>query len=202
MIVEASNVLSTALLRTTRELFSMYLHEHGPVLSILNRIRKLRKLMTFRKKAARVLAACFVAHALLVSTHLGEFWPLSIYPMFSSAGNPWTRALVMEIPPEVPADELWKSATIDKLPGRVYPVGEHGIFQNDLSNFVSKTKEWTEDYQRGLQAMFRGRVAEHERLMVYSVVGEQSGGGVQVTARPLMLLEGDEATMAEGLDAE
>src|SRR5690625_7617308 len=107
----------------------------------------------------------------------------------------------MEIAPSVPADELWKSATIDKLPGRVYPVGEHGIFQNDLSNFVSKTKEWTEDYQRGLQAMFRGRVAEHERLMVYSVVGEQSGGGGQVTARPLVLRGGGEATRAEGRDA-
>ncbi len=158
--------------------------------------------MTFRTKAARVLAACFVAHALLVSTHLGEFWPLSIYPMFSSAGNPWTRALVMEIPPEVPAEELWTSDTVDNLPGRVYPVGEHGIFQNDLSNFVSKTEEWTEDHQSGLRAMFRGRVAKDERLMIYSVTGEQSGGGVRVTAHPLMLLKGDEATMAEGLVAE
>ena len=156
--------------------------------------------MTFRKKAARVLAGFFVAHALLVSTHLGEFWPMSIYPMFSTAGNPWTRALVMELPPDVPSDELWQSGAVDELPGRVYPVGEHGVFQNDLSNFVSKTEEWTEDYVNGLRAMFRGRVAEGDRLMIYSVVGELTGSGVRVRAHPLMLLAGDEATLAEGLE--
>lgn len=33
-----------------------------------------------------------VVYGLLVAIHLGEFWPFSIYPMFSQTGNPWTGA--------------------------------------------------------------------------------------------------------------
>src|SRR5690554_3371848 len=95
---------------------------------------------TARRRAVRVLASFFVAYALLVSTHLGEFWPFSIYPMFSSAGNPWTRAIAHEIPPEVEGEALWMSAPIDELPGAVFPLSRHGIFQNDLANYASKTE--------------------------------------------------------------
>ena len=55
--------------------------------------------MTFRRKALRITLGTLIVYALLVATHLGEFWPFSIYPMFSQAGNPWSRAVVREMPP-------------------------------------------------------------------------------------------------------
>ena len=44
--------------------------------------------MQHAKKAGCLLVSLFMLQTLLVSTHLGEFWPFSIYPMFSRGGHP------------------------------------------------------------------------------------------------------------------
>ena len=46
----------------------------------------------------RLLLGAFWISGALLATNLGEFWPFSIYPMFSKAGGEWTRAVVLEIP--------------------------------------------------------------------------------------------------------
>src|SRR5690625_1138715 len=57
-------------------------------------------------KALKILGVLFLVHAILVSTHEGEFWPFSIYPMFSQAGNPWARAMVLDVT-DLEESELW-----------------------------------------------------------------------------------------------
>jgi hypothetical protein len=45
----------------------------------------------------KVIGIILLIYAVLVASHEGEFWPFSIYPMFSQAGNPWTRAMVIDV---------------------------------------------------------------------------------------------------------
>src|SRR5262245_41465505 len=68
------------------------------------------------RRAALALAGVSLAHALLAATHGGEFWPFSIYPMFSQAGRSWARALVVEAQPnDLP--QLAAQYRLDDLPG-------------------------------------------------------------------------------------
>ena len=53
--------------------------------------------MNFIQKSVRITLISFIIYGALVATHEGEYWPFSIYPMFSKAGNPWTRAIVRDV---------------------------------------------------------------------------------------------------------
>lgn len=143
-------------------------------------------------KAIRLLLSLLLVYAVLVSTHLGEFWPFSIFPMFSKAGNPWTRALVREVPP---SDTLrWEAVyELDKLPGEPFAMNQVGINTNDLANFVSKNKQWSRDKIGGMRSYFRSRL-DDQAFIVYKVQGRLSSAGgdsVIVEYMPLLLMKPD-----------
>lgn len=143
------------------------------------------------RKGKRILFATLLVYALLVATHRGEFWPFSIYPMFSSAGQPWTRALVREIPPVTAVD--WNDKQKTELPGRVFAMDRVGINQNDLANFISKNEEWSADQIAGLRKYFDDKLEQHN-LMIYKVRGVLTGrdeDSVRVTYIPFILLRSD-----------
>ena len=146
--------------------------------------------MTFRRKALRITLGTLIVYALLVATHLGEFWPFSIYPMFSQAGNPWSRAVVREMPPgtdQIPQDTV----AFADLPGNPYPLVPQGINQNDVANYVSKTDRWTPNRQQGLRNMFAKSRQLPNPLLVMKVRGELTGDSVAVQAAPVMLITPD-----------
>lgn len=122
------------------------------------------------RRASRGLLVTFLIYTVLVAAHLGEFWPFSIYPMFSKGGNPWSRAVVREVPPDWPAD--WRSYSATDLPGDAYPLLEYGVDPIDLSNFVSKTKEWSPERVEGLRRMFYSDDFDEEQLLVMRVNGK------------------------------
>lgn len=153
-----------------------------------------------QRQAVRVLAGLFIIYGTLVATHEGEFWPFSIFPMFSTAGQPWVRAIVHELPPDLEDDAVWQPGTPEELPGKVVPLVEHGLFQNDLANYVSKTPTWTPERLEGIRAMFEGRIASDERMMIYYVRGELQPDGVDVRAWPLILLSGSEVELVPGFE--
>lgn len=104
-----------------------------------------------QKKAKKAIWAVLLICALTVVTHLGEFWPFSIYPMFSQAGNPWSRSLVREVAPD---DSIsWRTVPLDSLPGVPYGVASGGVDAIDLANFVSKIKTWDTDRVAALKLM-------------------------------------------------
>lgn len=143
------------------------------------------------RKGKRILFATLLVYALLVATHHGEFWPFSVYPMFSSAGQPWTRALVREIPPGTAVD--WHDKQKAELPGRVFAMNRVGINQNDLANFISKNEEWSADQIAGLRKYFDDKLEQHN-LMIYKVRGALTGrdeDSVRVTYIPFILLRSD-----------
>ena len=149
--------------------------------------------MSPTRTSLRLLLGTFVVYAVLCATHLGEFWPFSIYPMFSQAGKPWTRALVREVPPDLPDRLLWQPTRLEALPGQPFALQERGISQNDVANYVARTETWDAARRRGLQVLFAADSLRDRRLLVLKMQGALSGpgGSVAVTATPVLLMTPD-----------
>ncbi|MGM0706620.1 MAG: hypothetical protein ACQETP_11950 [Bacteroidota bacterium] len=127
---------------------------------------------SFRRRARRTLLGTLLVYALLVATHLGEFWPFSIYPMFSQGGNDWSRAVVRTVPDTL--DPVWETTTeAEQLPGTGFPLTEYGIDPIDLSNYVSKTEAWTLSRTAGLRTMF-GQETDQHTFLVMRVNGQMT----------------------------
>lgn len=149
------------------------------------------------RRSLLLLGGTFLVYALLVATHLGEFWPFSIYPMFSQGGHPWSRAVVLDVSDEAAID--WAERDVDALPGTPYPLLPNGIDPIDLANFVSKTTTWDADRLAGLQRMFYDQL-DDRRLLVVRVDGHiDERDSVVVRFRPTALLAQDTAYVAPAL---
>ena len=158
--------------------------------------------MWSKARAARVLALSLAAYVVLVATNEGEFWPASIYPMFSVAGRPWTRALVRDVA-TVPAAARWRVTDLGGLPGRPVVLPEIGIDPIDFANFLSKTRIWDEDRVTGLRSLFTEDLLRTRQLMVYKVRGHLAAGdSVVVEATPFLLLTGQETARNPELPPE
>ncbi len=112
-----------------------------------------------------------MVYAALVATHYGEFWPFSIYPMFSQGGSDWSRTVVREI--EDVDDVKWAPTAVSELPGVAYPLTPNGVDPIDLASFISKTHVWDEDRKLGLQSTFLPVIGD-KRLLVFKVDGRIS----------------------------
>lgn len=157
--------------------------------------------MDYKSKSIRLLGVIFISVGILLSTHLGEFWPFSIYPMFSTAGNPWERAIVRDVS-NFPDNEIWQTVQHrDDLPGNTFALNEIGINQNDVSNFLSKIEIWDERSIRGLRHLFRNELSDRD-LVLMSVVGSftENRDSVIITYTPLMLMKSDTTIFNETLD--
>lgn len=150
--------------------------------------------MSFRTKARRLLLGTLAVYALLVATHLGEFWPFSIYPMFSQGGNAWSRAIVRDVSAARAGGEGVRWQPVERagrLPGEPFPLLRYGIDPIDLANFVSKTKTWDADRLGGLRTMFHDHVGQRD-LLVMRVNGRLTeGDSVVVEYVPYVLLRAD-----------
>lgn len=145
----------------------------------------------FQQKSLRVLFIVFIVYGVLVATHKGEFWPFSIYPMFSKAGNPWTRALVRDVT-EVPDSLLWEVYNLNNLAGEPVSMASIGVDQIDYSNFVSKTKQWDEQRIGALRYMLGEKNFNEKRWMIMKVKGALVGDdSVHVQIIPHLLFVAD-----------
>ena len=140
--------------------------------------------------ALRGLALLFgtaLAHAGLVATHGGEFWPFSLYPMFSRAGRPWTRALVRRVPPESLL-RLQRVYSLAALPGEPLALDAIGIPQNDLSSIVQRAEVPRADDRAAALALFRDLPCQSGPFVVFSVSGALTADAVVETAVPVLTL--------------
>jgi hypothetical protein len=143
--------------------------------------------MPVYRKAKRIVLITVVVYALLVATHLGEFWPFSIYPMFSRGGHPWSRALVRDVTGETDAVP-WTPVEKAELPGKPYALVPNGIDQIDLANFVSKTQHWDANRVAGLERMFHDQL-EGRLLLIMRADGHiDEDDSVRVLFIPYALL--------------
>ncbi len=145
----------------------------------------------FRSRALKILAGVFVVYGILVASHKGEFWPFSIYPMFSKAGQPWTRAIVRDVS-NTPDDVRWQTTQLDSIRGDAVALRTTGVDQIDFSNFVSKTDNWTEKRKQALITMFDPSNIGDETWMIHKVNGRLIGkDSVTVEAVPFLMVTRD-----------
>ncbi len=131
--------------------------------------------MDTQRKAFRLFITIFLIYGFLVATHEGEFWPYSIYPMFSQAGKTWTRSMVRDVT-EIPQADITGErnvTSLEKLPGKPFAMNEVGINQNDISNFIEKTEDWNDTKKRGMRKLFETELEKRD-LMIYKVQGRLS----------------------------
>lgn len=143
------------------------------------------------KQYKRIIGIVLVINILLVSTHEGEFWPFSIFPMFSQAGQPWSRGVVENVQDTTRAD-LWETKPISKIEDRVLPLQEYGIHEIDFANYISKTDNWTDKRINGLRSTFQ--IEEHpgQMWMATRVVGSiTDGDSVAIQSIPMFLFTAD-----------
>jgi len=139
-------------------------------------------------RATKALIGVAIAHALLAATHGGEFWPFSIYPMFSKAGRPWARALVIEASPSPLGQQLDAQYWLDDLPGAPLGLEALGIPQNDLSSLVQRADHWGAPEIAALKRLFGSLPCQHA-LIVLVVRGMLAEGAVQYAATPVGALQ-------------
>ncbi|MDX1640085.1 MAG: hypothetical protein R3220_00205 [Balneolaceae bacterium] len=152
------------------------------------------------KRGMKIIGIILLFYAILVGTHEGEFWPFSVYPMFSQAGNPWTRAIVLDVS-ELPDDEIWKPRTLEDVSANPVPIGSYGVDQIDFSNFISKTDNWTAQRRNALRHMFGPENIGSGRWMASKAHGELVGpDSVVVMIQPFLLVTADSVYMNPMLD--
>lgn len=150
-------------------------------------------------RGMKIIGIILIFYGVLVGTHKGEFWPFSIYPMFSQAGNPWTRAIVLDVT-NVPDDEIWQPQPLDSLTAEPVPIGSYGIDQIDFSNFISKTENWTDQRRNALRTMFSPEVGS-SRWMASKAHGKLVGpDSVVVIIQPFLLVTADSVYLNPELD--
>ena len=139
-----------------------------------------------------------MVYGLLVATHLGEFWPFSIYPMFSQAGNPWKRAIVQDVT-QTEVDSLWKVTDKNSLPGKTVALNELNVNTNDIANYLSKTEIWTEKKQSGVRKLLKTKVSK-SNLLVYQAYGFLSDNDKpKVEFKPYLYLTADTTLLNNNL---
>lgn len=145
----------------------------------------------FKQRAFKILMGIFVVYGILVATHKGEFWPFSIYPMFSQAGNPWTRAIVSNVT-STPDSLVWKTTDLEHVQGSKVALRTVGVDQIDFSNYISKTKQWDTNRKNALIRMFGSSNLGDARWVISKVRGhltEQDSVIVEVV--PFLLVKRD-----------
>ncbi len=156
----------------------------------------------FNKRGMKVLGITLLIYAILVAPHEGEFWPFSIYPMFSQAGNPWTRAMVLDVTDQT-EEERWEQRLLQERTADAIPVGSYGVDQIDFSNFVVKTENWTESRRNALITMFGSENIEGKQWMVSKVRGELIGqDSVAIEIRPFIMITADTTYLNPNLPDE
>jgi hypothetical protein len=152
------------------------------------------------KRGMKLIGISLLIYAVLVATHEGEFWPFSIYPMFSQAGNPWTRAMVLDVT-DVPDEFLWEVQSTDQKTGKPVSMREIGVDQIDYSNFISKTDNWTESRRDAVRLMFGPENIGNSEWMAAKVHGKMIGAdSVAVAIQPFLLVTADSVYMNPLLD--
>ncbi len=150
----------------------------------------------------RITLITFLLSGILLATHEGEYWPFSIYPMFSKAGNPWTRAIVTDVS-NVDSASVWQTTSLNEINGTVESILDAGVDQIDFSNFVSKTKNWDEKRVQALRTMLGEQHFRNEDWMIFKVRGQMVGDdSVTVQVTPYLLFKSDTTLFNPNLSNE
>ena len=138
-----------------------------------------------------ILLAALALNVLLVATHEGEFWPFSIFPMFSQAGNPWSRGVLERIENKTDTT-IWNTKPVSEIEHRIVSLDSIGVDAIDYANFVSKTEDWNHKRISALRDLLNIGEYPNARWMATRVNGYLTeNDSVIVEAIPLFLFTQD-----------
>jgi len=149
-------------------------------------------------KSVRIILVTFLVYILLVATHKGEFWPFSIYPMFSQAGNPWKRAIVRDVS-NYEQKDLWKVTKQKNLAGEPVALDNLNINTNDIANYLSKTDVWTEGKISGVRKLFSEELASRNLLLLQATGYLTPEDSVKVEFIPFIYISKDTTILNSNL---
>lgn len=142
-------------------------------------------------KYKKILFWVMLVNILLVASHEGEFWPFSIFPMFSQAGNEWSRGVVEQVSDSTRAD-LWQTKSIKEIEGRILPLKDYGIHEIDFANYITKTKVWNDKRLNGMRSTFQINQYPGEMWLATKVQGYMNEeDSVVIEAIPMFLFTAD-----------
>lgn len=141
------------------------------------------------KKAKLIFFVVFGIQAVLLITHKGEFWPFSIYPMFSQAGKPWTKTLIRTFDTS-PSDVVLtkKIYNPNNLPGEQLNLSSIHVNQNDIANYFAKQKTWNSENLRVFHNFFKNKT-NNKYFIVYKVTGQLKGDDVLTEYTPYIKMD-------------
>jgi hypothetical protein len=143
------------------------------------------------RRALLAAGATLLVYTVSVATHEGEFWPFSIFPMFSGAGKPWRRALMLEVP-DLDQTPGWGPWTLDQLPGKPFPTHAADVSTNDLSKFVQLTQKWSDERTRALRKLYASALEQGRNLLLLRADGKKSSeGALSIALTGLVRLNND-----------
>ncbi len=86
---------------------------------------------------------------------------------------------------------LWEPTSRDQILGLPFAVEPTGINQNDVANFVSKSRDWTPRRTAALRKLFHTNLADRS-LLIYRVTGELSEDrSISVRYEPYIVMTPD-----------
>jgi hypothetical protein len=147
------------------------------------------------KRFRRAAYSLMLAYAALLATQRGEFFPFSLFPMFSKAGRPWERAIVRELT-TVPACAV----DAEQLPGSAVALAPLGLDQNDVSKALLRIREMSDQAaaEQTLARLFAGARASRP-LAIYQARGSlDAARSVRVILHLLGTIDGERAQLARG----
>lgn len=151
------------------------------------------------RRALRALFALTALGVVLLATHKGEFWPFSVYPMFSSAGSAWDRVLVRRVALPLPRDP-WQDVGVAELPGVPVALEPLGVEQNALTELVKQTERWDTPRLEALRALL-APVAGDRPLMLFRIHGDiDETGRTTMRATPIVRLGARDASLNPALE--
>lgn len=159
------------------------------------------KTKDYFQKSIRIVGFTVLIYAVLVATHRGEFWPFSIYPMFSQAGKPWKRAVVRDVT-NTEKENIWQVSNKSGLIGEPVPLKKLNINTNDIANFLSKTDTWTESKIGAVRKLFSEEIITRD-LLVYQARGSLARGDtVEVKFYPFIFVTRDTTVLNKELTTD
>lgn len=160
-------------------------------------------LVSFVRVAWKVILATLLVYTLLMASHQGEFWPFSIYPMFSQAGDSWSRVMVRSVDDETirPVPNPQEMTSPSALPGKPFALEPEGISVHDLAAVVNQTETWTLARRNLLRDLLfplaqSGEANRSTALLVLRARGLPEADTIRVVVEPVALVRRDTVVLA------
>jgi hypothetical protein len=148
------------------------------------------------RKAASLVVVVLVAYAGLTLTHGGEYWPFSVFPMFSKPRPSWSTPVIREIA-KTAGDEIWQVTSLDHLPGSGFSLDTYGVKIHELRSVFLSNEAWEPNEILSLRSLIGEANIRGRRLLVMDVRGQlDPDDRVSVACLPLAILSENDTRLS------